>query len=157
MIGPLRSRHLALTTALAVLLPLGYIAGLSARVDVPTSDPAHLDVVETGHLIWESAALWGDLPIVTRRWAGGPPPGGNALELDVRADLEKPDLLLYWSAGGAGDTPGLPPDAVLLGPVGGAGVHHFPVPDGRRDEGDLLLYSLGHQEIVGRASMEEAR
>ncbi len=158
MISRLRSRHLRVLAALALLLPVGFAAGLLARTEIPSTDgPAPgQSVVQSGHLLWESATLWGELPIVTRRLAGGPPPGGNSIELEVGDDLRRPDLLLYWSLSGVeGD--GIPADAYLLGTVGGSGLHRFDVPEGRRDTGDLVLYSLAHQEIVGRADVGAAR
>jgi len=58
-------------------------------------------------------------------------------------------VLAYWTpAGGSSDS--LPADAWLLGAVGGLRPQAFAVPEAVQGrEGQLVLYSLGHQEVLG--------
>ena len=67
----------------------------------------------------------------------------------MREPLRRPDVLLYWTAhephGGLGE------GARLLGSVRGDGVERFgQVPD---DPGFLVLYSLGHDELIAARAL----
>lgn len=90
----------------------------------------------------------------------------GTLELAPLRPIDRPELLLYWSAlqspadSSIGAKPDrLPSDALLLGRIAGTGTHHFRLPDealrAGSSSGRLVLFSLGHQEIVATAAMSE--
>lgn len=106
-----------------------------------------------------------DEPIWTRDDAFGLWPARLAIHRDGRLELtplrplDRPELLLYWSPpidseANASDER-LPAEAVLLGRIFAARQQSFALPDAVRGatdrRGALVVYSLGHQEIVARA------
>lgn len=69
------------------------------------------------------------------------------LELNPQVALKKPDVLVYWLRGenlGSG---------TLLGSLRGTGPHAFSLPSLERGLGTVVLYSLGHQAEVDRATL----
>jgi hypothetical protein len=71
------------------------------------------------------------------------------VQLRVLEPLRRPDVLLYWTA--ARPASGLGDDALFLGSVRGTSVERFDgVPQG---DGFLVLYSLGHDEVVAVGSL----
>lgn len=147
---PLRRRHAALITALALVLPMAFAAAIATR-----AAPA-----VTRELAFEAraasapeplAAGAGQLALLER--ANGPrwQARHDATRITI-AQLdgnEAPDLLAYWTPH---DTSGdqLPPDAVLLGPLPG-GERTFARPGAG---GALVLFSLAHGDVVARATLE---
>ena len=68
--------------------------------------------------------------------------------MEPTGPLRAPDPLLYWSASPAQGA--LPSDARLLGPLSAAPVQRFPLP---AERGQLIVYSLGHAEIVAQGPL----
>lgn len=104
-------------------------------------------------------------PIWTREDAFGLWPARLAVHRDGRLELtplrplDRPELLLYWSppidSEGSASDERLPAEAILLGRIFAARAQSFALPDAvrgsTRRRGALVVYSLGHQEIVARA------
>lgn len=82
------------------------------------------------------------------------------LELTPLRPLDRPELLLYWSPRIDSEANAfeerLPAEATLLGRIFAARAQSFALPDPVRGSmlrrGALVVYSLGHQEIVARAT-----
>ena len=134
MIAPLRSRHRLMTATLALLAPLGVAAGLAARPTWPGSvpRPAPEGLVMTPGLGWELGMGW----------------EAGALLLAPPRKARAPRVLVYASNA---PTPAalpaaLPEDALLLGPLTGGRVTRLEAP--AEEAGSLILYSLGHGEVV---------
>ena len=67
--------------------------------------------------------------------------------------LKVPDLLVYWHMGDA-PSDQLPDNGFLLGSLAGTDVHQYVLPDtALHVDGQLILYSLAHQEVVGTAGL----
>lgn len=149
MIRPLRVRHRRVVLTLAIVTPLLFAAGLATRRPIPLSTdgatPPEADRHRDAEIVDRDESAWGDLPILTD-WLGGP---GAAVRLEVTEPLRQPDLLLYWDPEPAGDR--LSDSALLLGPVGGRRRASWDVP-APVEGGRLVLYSLGHGEIVASAA-----
>ncbi len=96
----------------------------------------------SGELVFGDAVANAQLRSVDR--------GQRVLRLQLQESARRPDLLLYWSEDPADSS--LPTDAWLLGSVADTQEGHYRLPREARD-GHLTLYSLGHQEIVGSATM----
>lgn len=135
MIRPLRRGHDAVFLMLAVALPVFLIAAILARPAAPAS--------------WA-----GEVPAVL---SASETAGTTALDLLIGELPNSPALLLYW-APRLTTTPGmermLPADAVLLGSPRSNSTARYTLPAQARigsdtDRGVLLLYSLGHQALVG--------
>jgi hypothetical protein len=138
----LRTGHRGVWIALALLLPLLLVAALRARQPVPPGAPLEpAPATATGAPVHDVHGLWDQAAIDTRAWRDA---RGLVLELEPRRDLQRPDVLVYWAAGGPPDR--LPDDAHLLGTLAGTQRRQFVLPG--NGAARLYLYSLGHQEIV---------
>ncbi len=152
MIAPLRRRHRWLTTVLAVVVLALYVAALAGRPAPPIVEtlPAELMTSGTGEVVDELGELFTH-PITTRIRSEG---AQWQVELEPREPLARPEVLVYWAPDDEATSSGLPSDAFLLGALAGTRERALTLPGpvlGR--PGRLLLYSLGHQEIVDSASM----
>lgn len=148
MIRPLRQRHRRTIAALALVLPIAFVAGIAARKPVPVAGtlPAELatraDVF--GRVVLTKADLWAGERIITRLRRDSA--GAIAVEFMFR-DVTRPDVLVYWVPGQETIGEGLPDRARLLGPFSNR--RPLPIrPDARGERGRLVLYSLADHEIV---------
>jgi hypothetical protein len=150
VIARLRRRHRIATIALAVLMPPALAVALIERAEVPPSAVAAglVGEPEGGTPLWSRDDLFTALPMHARGFAGD---RGALVELQPLRDPLLPDLLVYWSAGGARDA--LPEGAQLLGRLAGAEARRFALPAAR---GSLHLYSLGHARLVDSAALPDA-
>jgi hypothetical protein len=148
MIRPLRQKHRAVVCALAVVIPVGFAAGLAARRPVPIMAAVSPSLVANpqnfGKIVWTKADVWPGQRIVTslRKNAAG----AGAVELTVR-DLERPDVLVYWAAGNDMAVESLPENAHLLGSLSNHAPLAIPA-EARRAAGRFVLYSLADHEVV---------
>lgn len=148
MIRPLRQRHRLMVIALAVVLPIAFVAGVASRKPVPVADtlafPANEAVMKFDSVLWERADLWTKREIRTRLLADGA--GRFAVALSLAKEIQKPDVLLYWAPGAPAVTDKLPDDAFLIGPLGRV---VLPLPaTAASGSGTLILYSLADHEVV---------
>jgi hypothetical protein len=150
VIAPLRRRHRLWTGALALLVPAGFalaIARRPPRPELPAIPAALLDAAPAGL----DALFAADVSVARVRMTARVLRGQGRLwlELDPDGDLRQPDVLVYWSP--AAETQGrLPADSHLLGRLAGARARRLPLPAAAvPGSGQIVLYSLGHQELVG--------
>ena len=158
MIRPLRTRHRVMVTVLAVTLPILFVAGLLAR-----KPPAEMEALPEAipffsetypRLLDEAPNLWGELAILTRLHADATPASHLAVELHPEAYLKAPDVLVYWHVGALSAEDIIPDGAYLLGGLAGTRAQHFALPDtALHTDGHLILYSLGHQQMIATASL----
>ena len=158
MIAPLRNRHRRVVTVLAVLVPVGFVAGILSRSPDPTAEaiPGELraELREApGQVVWARSDLWRDLPVDTALNRASD--GRLFLTLQPRSDLKRPEVLAYWAPPGESEKP-VPENAVLLGRLQGTLPSIFELPGvANGTPGRLLLYSLGHQELLKIVSLPE--
>jgi len=155
----LRHRHRWMVLGLALVLPAAFSWTLaSRRLDPGTGQlPAVLADPPAGHgqVLAVREFLLGSV-IVNSRLMADSASRQMTLEITPRTDPREPDPLLYWSpeAPEAESGSGVPPDAVLLGSLRGTRTRSFPLPkDAATRDGSLLLYSLGHQSVLGAATL----
>ncbi len=156
MIAPLRRRHRLMTASLAVVVPVLYVVALTARPEETTAvlplalsegstaDSGKAGGANPGDLDNDFGELFTDPRVVVRSRSDGTT---WWLELEPRQPITRPEVLVYWSRSAA--TGRLPEDAYLIGSLAGDRARAFELPQealGRA--GTLVLYSLGHQEIV---------
>lgn len=150
-----RRRHLAIFVALAVVVPAGLIVSVTGRTPVPPAAalptdlaPGSVPPAATADLEWvRSGPLWDELGIEIARVPN--PDGIPRVAFHPTRDLRAPKVLAYW-APGPGPLRSVPAGAVLLGALVGTGTAVFPLPPSMRDvEGRFLVYSLGHQRVLG--------
>lgn len=158
MIRPLRRRHRRMMAALAVTLPLAFIAGIAARKSIPAMaeiPPAIRPAApEFSHRIFEQSDLWGQLDIITRVYADSLPPTRLAVELHPQRYLKHPDVLVYWSAGAAGAAKAPPQEAFLIGVLSGREKGRFLLPaPALETDGSVILYSLAQQQRIATAAL----
>jgi hypothetical protein len=150
VIAALRRRHRMATIALALVVPPAFALAVASRPALPPAAAIPTSLVAEpapGALVAERDDLWPALAIRTRVYANG------VVELAALADLEQPDVLVYWSADPAADR--LPDGARWLGRLAGASPRRFALPaDARGRAGRLHLYSLGHAAWLGSAPIE---
>jgi hypothetical protein len=132
--------------------------------------------IERGDVIWSREDLFVNWParVIAYQFSGevaerGPVPSSHrALEIKPLRPIGKPDVLLYWAPateGASTQSPdgraltSLPADAHLLGRIGGTGIRRFKLPGhgdwtaSRASGGSLILYSLGHQEVIAAGGL----
>ena len=156
MIAPLRRRHRWTTAVLAVAVPVLYVVALAARPDEPVvvSLPPEWSPAPAGKVEADLGLLIEDPPVVVRaRGDGSSDVKSWGLELEPIEPIARPKMLVYWSA--SPPTAGrLPEAATLLGGLAGRHARTFELPVAARGHaGTLVLYSLGHQEIVASAPL----
>lgn len=150
MNAPLRRRHAAMITALALVLPVAFATAIATREAPAVARELALEPRAVRALEPLDAGQ-GELTILQRangpRWQARHDATRIAIaQLD---GAEAPDLLAYWAPREAGGDE-LATDAVLLGPLS-TGERTFARPG---DGGVLVLFSLAHGEVVARASLE---
>lgn len=158
MIAPLRRRHGWTFLLLAIALPTLVVAALSHRsgrhlTTMKIADPPPPEALPIPSSSTVLDPLFEDPPSRGHLWTEGP---RTLLAIDGRGAMRQPDVLLYWTPSTDGTSQGvaLPPDAVLLGPMPSRSTRLFPLPTSTAG-GQLLLYSLAHQELTARATLPE--
>lgn len=146
MIHKLRQRHRAMVYALGVLLPIGFLSGISARVSVPIQASEATRAHSNQRVLLERNDLWSNT-IITRITTDPKSPEQTFVTLLPREPIIKPDVLLYWIPGGNGPLDSLPENAVLVGAMVNEVSLALPRTN-RGESGSLLLYSLANHEIV---------
>ncbi|MEM1178870.1 MAG: hypothetical protein AAGM22_11045 [Acidobacteriota bacterium] len=146
MIASLRRRHRWMMAGLTAGLPILLAAALIDRPQMPGDGlPGELDVhTPEAPLVTGDAAFSSHRATVTRY--------ATALGFKLGSALRAPDVLAYASASQADPSTGLPSDARLLGAVDPARTNLYPVDAG--ESGHLVLYSLGHQQVVDSAAFD---
>jgi hypothetical protein len=144
MIRALRERHERRFQALAVAIPLLFVAALVVRPSWPTQpSPGPVPSIEAWTEVGPGSGARALIERQsTREW----------LHLARTDDLVAPDVLVYWAEKAPDLDAPLPDDAVLLGAFGDVGTTTFDLP-ARGVGGALLLYSLGHSSLVATVPM----
>ncbi len=150
MIVQLRHWHRAIAIAMAVLAPVLLFAAVLARKATPvmTTFPPILDtdILVSGEPLMDRDDLWSTLEIETRLYVAH---RVMILELKPRVDLNRPDVLVFWQGEG-----GDPDDLFQLGALAGTRTCRFLLPaHAALRSGTLSLYSLGHDEELGRCTL----
>ncbi len=157
MILSLRRRHRWLIAILSVLLPLAFAAAMFARKapranEAPAAFPPLAPALS--QIILSKNDLWPNLNLVTRVCGDALPPTQLALELQPQEELRAPEVLVYWSPQNSGAPEALLRDAYLLGTLAGKQKRSWPLPEAAlRADGMLILYSLGHQQVLATAAL----
>ena len=160
MIASRRRAHRWLVCGLAPVAAVVFVSAVLSRAPeprvaslppFPTARP-DLPSAAIGDAQWTREYLFVGWPARVAGYAGG------ILELKPLRPLQAPDVLVYWSPTiDAG--PSLPGDAHLIGRLGGPVVHRFRLPHADASPhasgavGRLVLYSLGHQEVLAQATL----
>ncbi len=145
MIRRLRRAHLVATIGLIAFVPALVFTAVSARsaatvVDptpLPVGDPASLAItlIDTTHTV-NGVNVFAIVTTDQERQR-------LVLELVPERALRLPDLLVYWSTGTTVDT------GHLLGSLRGAQRVAFALPsEAAEQDAQIIVYSLGHQEVV---------
>lgn len=147
MIAPLRRLHRRSMPVLALVLPLGLWAALDARPALPVQpgvttgqgfDPEQANDSRPGRLVLADGSS-----LFVMQSAG---------RVELHCDGPAPALpaLLVYGAISNVEPAELPGGAHLLGGLGGPAPRHYELPEALvGDDTWLLVYSLGHQELVG--------
>ena len=131
MILPLRRTHRRAMCALALALPVLFIAGLMARRPLVREESA-------GDRIGLLSPNGAEILVDARElWAGG---------------VDAPDALIYWTAEEP-DLTILPTAARLVGSLEAARHGALPLPTGGAGRGYLVLYSLAWHKPVAKAKV----
>ncbi len=158
MIQRLRQRHRNIIVILIVILPALFLAALATRSSGPAAHeiPPFL-VNETPafpRVLFEKNNLWPGHNLLTRVCADQTPPQRLVLELQPRQTFSKPDILVYWHEPVTASGNQLPENAYLLGALVGKHLRRFVLPEpARLVEGQLVLYSLAHHQILATTTL----
>ena len=154
MIAPLRRRHRRMTAALALAVPALYVLALSGRPPEPVAETLPSALAgdpPPGEVVNEYGALFIGQAVAVRLRGGGSP---WWIELEPREPVTRPEVLVYWTPETPAVADRLPADAFLLGALAGRRTLAFALPeDALGRAGQLVLYSLGHQEVVASAPL----
>ena len=151
----LRKRHRIMTTALAVIVPLLFIAGLAVRPPTPLNDElpalyptaadfpvlvasagAHSGYAESGWELRRSDTDPNRQAIALAPWAGSVSRGADAL--------------LYWSRDNPDDGTWPAGETYLLGTLAGPQKRWFELPAAAAGgDGYLVVYSMTTDEVLG--------
>ncbi len=151
MNAPLRRRHAALVTTLALALPVAFAAAIAKREAAPVQLELPLEAQRASAVEALAPGAGTELTLETssgQRWRARH--DATRIAIAQVAGAELPDLLAYWSARNGGDE--LAPDAVLLGPVNGGSSERTYARPGAG--GVLVLFSLAHGEVVAQTNVE---
>ena len=153
MIRSRRQAHRIVFVSLALILPAILVAGLAWRPELPpigeltedlTVQSGFASAIDAGAVLVAEGALEVALQ--------SPTDGGAVMTIRPTSVILKPDLLVYWmpDSGGVSEvSPGA--DSVLVGSLAGRSPRRLTLPAGAaRGEGQIVIYSLGHREVVGR-------
>jgi len=155
MIAPLRGRHRLMIGLIAPLVIVLFVLALKARPSLPVMDEPPAALVEPspgdGEVLFERPELFSRPAIAGRVRATAT---GLQLELEPREAPRLPSVLVYWTAAASPPSIADLASARLLGPLDDTRTQVFPLPDSARG-GYLVLYSLGHQELVASAELPE--
>ena len=149
----LRGWHFRLVSVLAPLAAVTLAAAVAVRRTAPPNQmPAALAPPSTPNApvvdrrLVSEAGLKLELHLLND--SAGPP----VVELTPLVEPHTADLLVYWSAGPAGET--LPADAILLGPLSGLEPVRYPLPAAARvRSGDLVLYTTAGNRVLGHVDL----
>ena len=149
MIAQLRRRHRQAAVAMALIIPGVYTTALLARrapaIETAFPTPAPPAV---GRVVIAAQGAVSGIPVSATVDRSG------VLLLTAATPLRQPDLLLYWTEDARSLSDSLPPDAILLGQVGGERGEFFRLPMARNNRaGQLLFFSLGHGQTVGSIAL----
>jgi hypothetical protein len=137
MIQPLRRVHERMFLALAIVLPILFVAGVRSRQISKSNMPvaAHTPLATAQHTL-----LINGTRVAARFFRDG---SGTTVEFNFSADLLVPDVLVYASA--SESKRDVPADAVLLGAFVSRETYRLPSENSRF----VLLYSLARRELLG--------
>jgi hypothetical protein len=155
MIRRLRQVHRVAFVFLALVIPVLMTRALASRPADPRPPLPAVGAVGAagGMATWSTALGPIRYRVVPPRSAAEP----ASVELAPVTPLRAPDLLLYWSHR-AGPLTAIEGEDRLLGRLDGGPPVAIRLPAGASDSaGTLVLYSLGHQAIVGSLSLGPAR
>jgi hypothetical protein len=150
MIRPLRQVHRHQAIVLGILLPIVFVLGIAARKPVPAM--VELPQALVPMLSWvrcsnfDGYGAFHKSPVFVDLWCQKNGSGPFAVSFDAAANFVKPDLMVYWMAGGPSQVEKLPAEAILLGAFG-----RTPLPISKEvssADGRLVLYSLADSEMV---------
>ena len=133
-------------TALAVILPVLFIAGLRARRPIPSVPrlPDH----ESGVDERAGFTLWNEVGLKVRLDSSSAARPKTFLDIIPVREFGEPDLLLYWDDRKP-ETGKLSENAILLGSLKGAKPRRMVVPQSvPSSAGYVVLFSLAHQRVI---------
>jgi len=150
MIQRLRKVHRGTFSALLLILPALFVAGLWSRHE-PLRGPSHIEGASNTAISDQTAVIGGTkihIRIVSNRdrrseWQ---------LKLSPESSLLAPDVLVYWSKTNAISE--LPVDAKLLGSYEPAKQYSLPEQEMKESgQGFVILYSLGWKKTIGSVAI----
>ncbi len=152
MIRALRRRHLVVVGVFAPIVLGLFGAGIAMRL--PRASAAALPGETEQVISPQAGAEWSGLGSEEDYRMRNVTLDG-ALGIEIVSDLAKhPDVLAYWISTDE-DPEGLPTSAVLLGALPSPGRRAFSLPKGADLPGRVILFSLGHGEVVASATVSE--
>lgn len=156
MIASRRRAHRVLVLVLAPISLVLLVASVMGRRPEPVVGalPGLLspESQETGEPLWSRDDVFPSWPARVLGYRTG------AIELKPLRPLDRPDVLLYWTPGSSSEGR-LPEDAHLIGRIGSTRRQRFQLPNhdtaagAPPGGGTLIVYSLGHQEVVAEGRL----
>ncbi len=145
VIRPLRRLHGVLVATLGCGVAVLYGFALGARTPIPAAD---LDGLLTPPAQVSARPLAWSISGVVGWWEETP---AAVVTVEVSPDLVSPEMLLYCARSSTGES--LPTGAWALGAIRPGERRRFALPGGCAPGDELLLFSLGHGLVLGRAQL----
>ncbi len=160
MIRSRRQAHRVAFLVLAIALAAVLTAGLAFRPELPPPHEAPEALEAQSGFSSAPDGSWALVADGTFLVSKGRDANGRSLTIRPVAPILKPDLLVYWipesaapSASGELPTEG----TVLVGSLAATSPRRLSLPeDTDQGAGEIVIYSLGHKEVVARFSLRSA-
>ena len=158
MIRSRRQAHRAAFLGVGCILVAVWTVGLTLRQDVPPIDSSLEDLAYLSGFVNDGPDL--SMAAADERFAASFRNDADGAYLLIRplTPILKPDMLVYWVPSSKTFTDGnLSEHAILTGNLAGDSPRRLSLPPGAaQGEGDIVIYSLGHRDIVARFPVRSA-
>lgn len=153
-----RQAHRVAFLGVGGLLVALWTAGLSLRPEVPPIDSSFEDLAYQSGFVIDGTDL--SIPVADERFAASFRRDTDGASLLIRplTPILKPDMLVYWVPLSGTSTDGdLSENAILTGSLAGHSPRRLLLPpDAAQGKGEIVIYSLGHRDVVARFPVPSA-
>lgn len=158
MIRSRRQVHRSTFLAVGCILAVVWIAGLTLRQEIPPIDPSLNDLTYQSGFVSGETVLY--TPVADEKFAASFQRDADGAYLLIRpmTSLLKPDLLAYWvPSSESSQTGNLSEGAIFTGSLAGNSPRRLSLPpEAAQGEGEIVIYSLGHKDVLARFPVRSA-
>ena len=151
-----RQAHRLASLGVGCLLVVVWTAGLTLRPVVPPIDSSFEDLASRSGFVIDGTNP--SIPVANESFAASFQREGDGVFLLIQpvTPIPKPDMLVYWAPSSQTSTEGnLSKSAILTGSLAGTSPRRLSLPSSAaQGEGEIVIYSLGHKDVVARFPLQ---